>query len=949
MSQPSDSIIASSPIQTTEDLRRKQRKVREAAKQAHETARHEVRRERVKDVCQNVLSILKENNIPFGELLEFVSDPANQRGNDQYRGLFSDVDWVHRILDFWMSSSNSVTARNTIQEWALCLVSHLIDCEACAATQDGFLRTQKRPIDESFALHFSIEAINAELTEHCLSMLQLLDAFSCTAKQHQMDTKGWQTHRLNYLMVCMLITLSAHSQKNNYTHIIFGLYAYALGAQCQLIELLAPRNEQIRLNNSAVTAMRELRTETDVDHDNGEPAVTKSQKKCVVIGVLKRLSDACKQAACINASTRVLGFVYDNINMLFHLAEQHIGHKTTQQNGTCATVFGLYDTGPEDMLTINYVHSFVQAPRLALHHILPSSSETNTFDDLMCHTVLSIIVNYGGPTFERFKSAASPFAITTPVDHRIPLHKTDIFPLPAMNIDESTIVGNAEVVERMFSDVGLDLMAMDFTRMVKLIAGDHLSINRIRSLTRNCAGHDSFTYSFMWAVTTPGFFHYKMNATHGFMETHYGRNTSLSNPGSLAFHNNLLDRKPVVLTSLPGFRECCDLIFMSLYAHVLHRVELVFGCNNLEEYAETVTLERLQDDCAKIVHCYADSKQVDLLCTARWNTEASCAGDMVFVNTVLFMRDALLLRLLTDVIKCGNSGRLVLLLKPLALFYRGTGHSNYMQELLYLLHNLTNVWPEPLRRTIMNNWLVNPTSKANSWVEVDLMQKHLSIWIKTVYKAHGSNQSWEWLAMISLCIDVLRCLASHINISLGALQGTKHATPSLDKDIRQLVKSLHSHHIYKYQPGRTTDNGTGQSAVVRDSITYGLQQLGGPLKEFNVAFERLQSQCENTPLLGEKYTSVAAPQVPDAIAPAADGDMLHPGPPTAEGELGHPHDAPSECSLSSNDGVSDVDSDGSGVESSKDEGKAEDLDSPTCFSLDTAEDVALDMDGDIDY
>lgn len=197
MSQPSDSIIASSPIQTTEDLRRKQRKVREAAKQAHETARHEVRRERVKDVCQNVLSILKENNIPFGELLEFVSDPANQRGNDQYRGLFSDVDWVHRILDFWMSSSNSVTARNTIQEWALCLVSHLIDCEACAATQDGFLRTQKRPIDESFALHFSIETINAELTEHCLSMLQLLDAFSCTAKQHQMDTKGWQTHRLN--------------------------------------------------------------------------------------------------------------------------------------------------------------------------------------------------------------------------------------------------------------------------------------------------------------------------------------------------------------------------------------------------------------------------------------------------------------------------------------------------------------------------------------------------------------------------------------------------------------------------------------------------------------------------------------------------------------------------------------------------------------------------------
>ena len=80
-------------------------------------------------------------------------------------------------------------------------------------------------------------------------------------------------------------------------------------------------------------------------------------------------------------------------------------------------------------------------------------------------------------------------------------------------------------------------------------------------------------------------------------------------------------------------------------------------------------------------------------------------GDMVFENGVLFMRDALLMRLLTDVIKSGDSGRLVLVLKPLALFYRGTGRSNYAQELLYLLHNLTNVWPAPLRYVISHSSL----------------------------------------------------------------------------------------------------------------------------------------------------------------------------------------------------------------------------------------------------
>ncbi|EPS92738.1 hypothetical protein FOMPIDRAFT_1137387, partial [Fomitopsis schrenkii] len=163
--------------------------------------------------------------------------------------------------------------------------------------------------------------------------------------------------------------------------------------------------------------------------------------------------------------------------MLFHIAEQRTGHKTTQQNGTCATAFGLYEADPENMLTADYLHSFVKAPSLALRHVLLSSSGTIAFHHLMRHTVLSIIVNYGGPAFERFKSAASP---SLPLRSRpIPLHKTDIFPLPTMNIDELTIVGNAEVVERIFSDVGLDMAATDFTRTVKLIAGDHLSINRI--------------------------------------------------------------------------------------------------------------------------------------------------------------------------------------------------------------------------------------------------------------------------------------------------------------------------------------------------------------------------------------------------------------------------------------------------------------------------------------
>ena len=33
-------------------------------------------------------------------------------------------------------------------------------------------------------------------------------------------------------------------------------------------------------------------------------------------------------------------------------------------------------------------------------------------------------------------------------------------------------------------------------------------------------------------------------------------------------------------------------------------------------------------------------------------------------------------------------------------------------------------------RVMIQNWLVNPTGKPNSWVPVDLLQEHMNFWIK---------------------------------------------------------------------------------------------------------------------------------------------------------------------------------------------------------------------------
>lgn len=326
-------------------------------------------------------------------------------------------------------------------------------------------------------------------------------------------------------------------------------------AAAQAVEDQAPGrpDEHRALTASIVDTLRELRRADEERLQVANIGQDSPEKSHAVVGLLKRLSDSCNHAARAKASKHVLAFMYDNINILFCVAEARMDAtgKDALQNGTCATAFALYNAESEAMLTSDYLLSFVRAPPLSLHDMLLTPSEIQAFTDLLRHTVLSIIVNHGGPAFTCFKPAVDPSASRTTVDCKIPVHTTEVFPLPTMEIDESTIIDNAKVVESMFSAIGLDMASESFMRTVKLIAGDQLSIARLRALTRNRAGHDSFANLYIWAVVIPGIFHYKMAATHGFMELHYGQNSSPGNPGSLAFHNNLLNCKPIVLTSLP--------------------------------------------------------------------------------------------------------------------------------------------------------------------------------------------------------------------------------------------------------------------------------------------------------------------------------------------------------------------------------------------------------------
>ncbi|KIK61012.1 hypothetical protein GYMLUDRAFT_58999 [Collybiopsis luxurians FD-317 M1] len=89
------------------------------------------------------------------------------------------------------------------------------------------------------------------------------------------------------------------------------------------------------------------------------------------------------------------------------------------------------------------------------------------------------------------------------------------------------------------------------------------------------------------------------------------------------------------------------------------------------------------------------------------------------------------------------------------------------------------------------------------------------------YKAHGSNMSWQWLGIITLCVNVLQKLAKGVNEILGYDQGLQHTPVDLNNDIATLMDSLEDQKVYSFVQGQKLDN----DQAVPDVVSVGLQSL----------------------------------------------------------------------------------------------------------------------------
>ncbi|KAF9042690.1 hypothetical protein BDP27DRAFT_1374297, partial [Rhodocollybia butyracea] len=715
-------------------------------------------------------------------------------------------------------------------------------------------------------------------------IVRVFEAITVTKNTH-CHSQSRQKRNEMVVTSTILQCLHEHNNGNNLSQRMMGLYLYASGAQKQLIAVLSrlgitesytsiiqnesepspPADMSTDVDPSATLPSASSPLRPDPPHASSlttsniptsPPPTKKPPRKR--IGTLQKLSASVRKKARTIASIGLFCEVYDNINFMSRTGEQAIGHHDSQENGTLVTIYTVWATQIEALQTSALRDALDVAPPLAIEDILHSHRETVLFRDCLIHGIIRIIVKMSQQ--DRLKAFSQEVEKHQPrSEHCITPHKTEVYPFAGYDIDEASIVGNVSVDEAFVEDSQLPLRPF-FWKIIRLIAGDQLSIARLRSIQTIRAGHENGYEGFGWGVWMLGLFHTKMADIQGIFTTHFGKPTSnLPNPGSLHFHNTYLGRLPIVLTSLPPFSTCRNLVFVSLYARVLHCLLLVSGKSSLEEYAESIdSWDQLYHDAEKIFDEYANADTVRKLRDEReLADEGESAGDMVFENGVLFLRDALISREMADAVRAGDSGRVLLVLKVWALSFRGNGRSKYAYEMLHLIHNIEKVWPKPVVDAVLNNWMVS--TNGRTFLEVDLLQEHINYWVKVFYKAHGSNMSWKWLGMITPCINVLRQLAKTINEILGYDQGLRHAAVDTSKDIASLMVCLNDRNVYQLTQGRKLD----EDQSVADVIAIGLEALTSgnhnPLHEYNEAFLQYQRRRRMCPV---DLDDISAPSTP---------------------------------------------------------------------------------------
>ncbi|KAF9790841.1 hypothetical protein BJ322DRAFT_1104486 [Thelephora terrestris] len=485
-------------------------------------------------------------------------------------------------------------------------------------------------------------------------------------------------------------------------------------------------------------------------------------------------------------------WIYDNIQQNYVAWNQSVANKNRMHTGTAAAVLVMEDVPEGAMDPTELASRLHLRSRLTFEDLEKDINHEHT-KGIGEATLLSIWVKFI-PCLKNFAPTVQKRFSKDLKKHLLRLRKSQYYPLETSDIDESTTSGAQAVLMDIASQLGLE--KEDFDELLVPVAGDLLTVDRIKKL-KAYTTTDVTTYArYSWALPWVQLWHMKWAVLRTIFHAHWPGMTGKLLCG-LQADCETLGRKNINPKKC-DFYSHSDFIFDTFEAlclgalcqggptpNILDELEVLLNqkfspisFNHLSDLAQKVYLRYMTTgahnaalgDINRPVEVYGQpgsqmEPQHEGVEKFSWN------GDRQMANLTLRMRDSLWYYELCHAIVEGD-----------------TGASNYGKELLALAAMFIHIFNDKQREAILNNWLVNLTGKAGQWYEVDLLQEHLNFWIKVFFNSRSSAFDSPFLQNVALNItgfSSLRTILEHV-LGISASTGYHHK-PSKVADILTLA------------------------------------------------------------------------------------------------------------------------------------------------------------------
>ncbi|KAG0316176.1 hypothetical protein BG000_004964, partial [Podila horticola] len=483
-------------------------------------------------------------------------------------------------------------------------------------------------------------------------------------------------------------------------------------------------------------------------------------------------------------------------------SDQHVDNTDSFENGATATVV-MCDTFPRSG---NIRASY---ERLCIQDLIPDKSSFEHLKVISKHILVDVLRR----SCETYKDCPR----SAPAIRLLTVRKTTTYPLPSMHIDQSSVVGNLEIVDDIMKNaLKLPQEWFENGNPVIVVAGDQLTVQRISTL-KHLKEIDNSVYNRLeWALPMLQLFHLEMVLCSMILRTHFG---STNEPGSLSFNKSLLERKHISQTDF-NYHATDELLRHSFDAMVRRIWQVEMGTKDLKAAGEGLDNLEINELVAS---------KVEILCQKFMTTshgQHQRSYSPLNRNATLFLRHMIIYIELCAAVKAGDIGRIEKSLKWITVIFQNGLNNHYAKELLHIHCGIHYVWSPEAKWDIMASWLVNTKGKKDKWIPTDLYQEHNNLLTKTIYAAKGSNSSWDHLATsISTNIRTFSTIKKQFEKVFNRSRNIdKHSTVSAERDIERMLVSLHTNNILGHDLSAEGPSDA-RASLVDDLFATGLEKL----------------------------------------------------------------------------------------------------------------------------